>query len=186
VFERFTSDARQAVVLAQEEARRMGHDHIGCEHLLLGLLATGSGPAADALSAFGLQAPRLRGLVAGEAGLGSDPLDADALASLGIDLDAVRRATEASFGPGALERGKPGRPGSPLAGHIPFTPRAKKSLQLALRAAAKLRHSSITSGHVLLGILDPGNNAALLILAKAGVSPGALREDVTRRLTAAA
>jgi ATP-dependent Clp protease ATP-binding subunit ClpA len=185
VFERFTSDARQAVALAQEEARRMGHDHIGCEHLLLGLLDIGSGPAADALSAFGLQSAGLRGLVAGEAGLGSEPLDAGALASLGIDLDAVRRATEASFGPGALERGKPGRRGSRLPGHIPFTPRAKKSLQLALRAA-KMRHSSITSGHVLLGILDLGNNAALLILAKAGVSPGALREDVSRRLTAAA
>lgn len=185
MFERFTAGARQAVVDAQKEARRMGHGFIGCEHLLLGLADAGTGPAAEALAAFGLQAEGLRGLVAEEIGLGDDPLDADALASLGIDLDAVRRATEASFGPGALDRGRPcGR--GPRAGHIPFTPRAKKSLELALRAARKMRHTGITSGHVLLGIIDQRSNAALLILRKAGVPVDALRQDVTRRLTAAA
>ena len=194
MFERFGADARQAVVLAQEEARRMRHNYIGCEHLLLGLLDEGSGPAADALGAFGLRAESIRGLVAGEIGLGNDPLDADALASLGIDLDAVRRATEASFGAGALERENPrgggakwgrGR-GRPPTGHIPLTHRSKKSLELALRAAVKLRHDSITSGHVLLGIIDQGDNAALLVLGKTGVSGRALRDEVTRRLTAAA
>lgn len=168
----------------------MGHQYIGCEHLLLGL-ADGGGPAADAvaadaLAAFGARRERLRALVAAEVGLGDDPLDADALASLGIDLDAVRRATEASFGRGALERGRLPGCGPRRSGHIPFTPRAKKSLELALRAAVNLRHNTLTSGHLLLGIIDQGSNAALLILRQSGVPVDALRQDVTDRLTAAA
>ena len=164
----------------------MGHGYIGCEHLLLGLLDSGTGPAADALAAFGLRADQLRGLLAELVGLGEDPLDGDALASLGIDLDAVRRATEASFGPGALDRGRCAGRGPRVRGHIPFTPRAKKSLELALRAAVKMRHDTITSGHVLLGIIDQRSNAALLMLRRAGVPAGALRQEVTERLTAAA
>ena len=184
MFERFSAGARQAVVDAQEEARRMGHGYIGCEHLLLGLLDSGTGPAADALAAFGLRADRMRGLVPEI--VGSDPLDADALASLGIDLDAVRRATEASFGPGALDRGRCAGRGPRVRGHIPFTPQAKKSLELALRAAVQMRHDTITSGHVLIGIIDQRSNAVLLVLRRAGVPADALRQDVTKRLTAAA
>lgn len=186
MFERFSAEARQTVVRAQAEARRMGHNYVGCEHLLLGLLDAGSGPGADALEAFGLRASAVRRLVAEETGLGDDPLDADALASLGIDLDAVRRATEASFGPGALERGRRGGRGPSRMGRIPFTPRAKKTLELALRAAVRMRHGSITGGHVLLGIIDQRSNAALLILRKSGVPADALRREVTARLTAAA
>lgn len=188
MFERFAAEARQVVVYAQEEARRMRHGYIGCEHLLLGLVDNGPGPAADALAGFGLEAASLRGLVAEEVGLGEDRLDADALASLGIDLDAVRRATEAAFGPGALEHGRAGGRSAAIGrwGHIPFTPRAKKSLELALRAAVRMRHKDISSGHLLLGIIDQGSNAAVLILRRAGVPVDALRRDVTQRLTAAA
>lgn len=164
----------------------MGHGFIGCEHLLLGLADGQAGPAAESLAQFGLDTAGLRRLVAEETGLGGDPLDAGALASLGIDLDAVRRATEASFGPGALERAKSPGCGPRLGGHIPFTPRAKKSLELALRAAVRMRHNSISSGHLLLGIIDQGSNTALLIVGKAGVPAGALRHDVTERLTDAA
>jgi ATP-dependent Clp protease ATP-binding subunit ClpA len=181
MFERFTLDAREAVKLARDEARRLGHGFIGPEHVLLGLAAVRSGPGWESLDAFGLGLDDLRERVA--VMIGSPALDAEALASLGIDLDAVRRATEASFGSGALDR-RPGKCGP--GGHIPFTPRGKKTLELSLRAALKLKSHQITTGHVLLGVLDTRGNAGLHLLDMAGVDVGVLRADVTRRLAAAA
>jgi ATP-dependent Clp protease ATP-binding subunit ClpA len=179
MFERFTQDARQSVVSAQEEARRMRNGHIGGEHLLLGLLIQHDGPAAQSLAAAGLDIEGLRVRVA--AATHGDDLDSEALASLGIDLDAVRRSTEAAFGPGALDRGR-----ASVRGHIPFTPEAKKSLELALREALKLKHSYISTGHILLGVLRAGDNTAMRVLEKADINVQGLREDVTRRLAKAA
>jgi ATP-dependent Clp protease ATP-binding subunit ClpA len=108
MFERFTGDARTVVVHAQEHARRLGHRYIGCEHLLLAVTSTGQ-PASAVLRENGLtpehvevEIVRLAGLGAG-ASLFAD-LDRDALASIGIDLDAVRARIEAAFGPEALTR----------------------------------------------------------------------------------
>lgn len=187
MFERFTADARQAVVLATEEALQLHHGFVGCEHLLLALSARDGTPAAGALAAFGLQTPDLRERVlrvtgSGDAAPGDAALDEDALASLGIDLDAVRRATEASFGPGALDHGPRGRG---IVRRLPFTRPAKKSLELALRAAVTSGDREIRSGHLLLGVIDQQDNAALRVLAAAGVESGALRQDLTRRMTAA-
>ena len=91
MFERFSQEARDAVVRADHEAADMGAGYIGCEHLLLGLLAM-PGPAAGALTAAGLDLAGLRARLPGTAPGAADPLDAEALAWLGIDLDAVRRA----------------------------------------------------------------------------------------------
>jgi ATP-dependent Clp protease ATP-binding subunit ClpA len=108
MFERFTGDARTVVVHAQAHARRLGHRYIGCEHLLLAVVSTGQ-PASAVLRENGLtpehvevEIVRLAGLGAG-ASLFAD-LDRDALASIGIDLDAVRARIEAAFGPEALTR----------------------------------------------------------------------------------
>ena len=108
MFERFTGDARTVVVHAQEHSRRLGHRYIGCEHLLLAVVSTGQ-PASAVLRENGLtpehvevEIVRLAGLGAG-ASLFAD-LDRDALASIGIDLDAVRARVEAAFGPEALTR----------------------------------------------------------------------------------
>jgi hypothetical protein len=108
MFERFTGDARTVVVHAQEHSRRLGHRYIGCEHLLLAVVSTGQ-PASAVLRENGLtpehvevEIVRLAGLGAG-ASLFAD-LDRDALASIGIDLDAVRARIEAAFGPEALTR----------------------------------------------------------------------------------
>ena len=103
MFERFTQDARVVVVRSQEEARELGHDHIGTEHVLLAMLAHGEGTAAQALAACGMTADDVRRRVVEGNRTERDPLDPEALASLGIDLDEVRRATEATFGPGALD-----------------------------------------------------------------------------------
>ena len=103
MFERFHRDARRVVEHARHEAAAAGQGQIGCEHLLLGLLAE-PGLAAEALTAAGLDLPALRDQLPQSSHGQPDPLDAQALASVGIDLDQVRRAAEARFGPGALGR----------------------------------------------------------------------------------
>jgi hypothetical protein len=101
----------------------------------------------------------------------------------------VRRAIEESFGPGSLRlpreappkrRGWLGRMyGS---GHTPFSPRAKKVLELSLREAIRLKHNFIAPEHLLLGMLREGNGLAAQILAGAGVDFDRLRTDLTRSL----
>ncbi len=180
MFERFTDSARAAVALAQEEARALGHAHIGAEHLLLALARDGQSTAGAALGARGLSAAGLRAQLAAAGG----ELDAQALAMIGIDLDQVRRATEAAFGPGALDRAARGR--AARLGHRPFTKRAKKVLELALREALRLGHRHIGSGHLLLGLVREGDGMATRLLVEAGTDLAALRSDVERRLAAEA
>jgi ATP-dependent Clp protease ATP-binding subunit ClpA len=178
MFERFTKEARDTVVRAQYEAHRLGHEHIGTEHLLLGI-ATGEGRARDVLEARGVTAARLRAAIEGDT---LPALDAGALATLGIDLDEVRRRVEASFGPGALERGGRRRR---RAGAVPFCPRAKKALELALREALRLGDRHIGAEHVLLGVVRDEQTRAVRLLRDAGVAIDALREELrpARRAT---
>jgi ATP-dependent Clp protease ATP-binding subunit ClpC len=142
MFERFTRRARQSVVLAQEEARRLGHDYIGTEHLLLGLLRDPESVAGRALL-------RLR-----------------------IRLDIVRSEVDAIVGRGS---------GAPE-GHIPFTPRAKKVLELALREALQLRHNYIGTEHILLGVVREGEGLAAQVLVNRGASLEQVREAVLGEL----
>jgi ATP-dependent Clp protease ATP-binding subunit ClpA len=180
VFERFTADARQAVQLAASEARVLGTNRIGAEQLLLALAHGRSGTAAAALRAAGVDAARLRPLTV--ARTDSAPLDAEALAVLGIDLDQVRRAAEAAFGPGALDR--PAH--ASRAVRFKMTQEAKDAIAGGLRVAHGRHDREFTSGHLLAGLIDQGDNEALRLLAAAGVDPGALRADVMRRMTQAA
>jgi ATP-dependent Clp protease ATP-binding subunit ClpA len=187
MFERFSSDARQATIAAQHEALRAGQHSIGCEHLLVALVTDRHSAAGQAAAAAGLVSADLRARIAAEPDAGTEPLDAQALASLGIDLDTVRRAVEGAFGAGALDRGAAARswPGR-LLGVTRLTADAKKSLELALRSAVSLRHRQLNSGHLLIGIIDQGDNAGLRVLAAAGADASALRSDVLDRITAAA
>jgi ATP-dependent Clp protease ATP-binding subunit ClpC len=73
VFERFTDRARRVIVLAQEEARRLGHSHIGTEHLLLGLVHEGAGIGAVALESLGISVEELRQDIEAAAGTGDGP-----------------------------------------------------------------------------------------------------------------
>jgi ATP-dependent Clp protease ATP-binding subunit ClpA len=116
MFERFTSEARHVVVLAQKEARRLQHNYIGTEHLLLGLLGESGGLAFQALERFGMS------------------------------LDGARDEVKAIVGTGK----------GTSSGHIPFTPRAKKTLELALREALQLQHNYIGTEHILLGLVREG------------------------------
>jgi ATP-dependent Clp protease ATP-binding subunit ClpA len=186
MFERFSVSARHAVVLARDEAVRAGGNAIGCEHLLLALLNERHGAAGQALTAAGLDLTDLRARVATGMDGARKPLDAEALASLGIDLDTVRRATEAAFGRGALDRAaRPPRTGR-TPGGLHLTADAKKSLQLALLGTVRVGQREITSGQLLIGIIDQKENTALRLLAAAGVDAASLRADVLARLTTAA
>ncbi|HEY3504824.1 MAG TPA: Clp protease N-terminal domain-containing protein [Actinocatenispora sp.] len=181
MFERFTKEARRAIVLAQEEARTMRHDHIGTGHVLIGILTVGEGPGARALVGLGVDPEAVRQYVArlGDDPLPDDALDADALASVGIDLDQVRRAAEDAFGPGALERPRPWR-----AGHIPFDSMSKKSLELTLRETVRRGDREIRDAHVLLGMVRAEPNAATSALLAAGADLAEVRAAVERELDA--
>jgi ATP-dependent Clp protease ATP-binding subunit ClpC len=130
MFERFTDQARQVVVQAQEEARTLGHDYIGTEHILLGLLSEHEGPAAQVLS------------------------------SLGINQDTAREQVVEIAGAGTGQQG----------GHIPFTPRTKKVLELSLREAQRLGDDYIGTEHILLGLVREGDGVGAQVLERQGAS----------------
>ena len=124
MFERFTEEARQVVVLAQEEARGLTHNYIGTEHILLGLLRLNEGIAAQALESLGVALERVREHV----------------------IEIVGASEEVTQG------------------QIPFTPRAKKVLELALREALSLGHNYIGPEHILLGLARENEGVASRIL----------------------
>jgi ATP-dependent Clp protease ATP-binding subunit ClpC len=142
MFERFTDRARRVVVLAQDEARELGHGYIGTEHLLLGLFREEGGVAARAL------------------------------ASLGTSLDGIREQVVDVVGTGG---------GAPP-GHVPFTARAKKILELSLREARQMGHDYIGTEHILLGIVREGEGVAAQVLQREGLTPEAVRSAVTETL----
>jgi ATP-dependent Clp protease ATP-binding subunit ClpA len=175
MFERFTKEARAAVVDAQRAARDTGSRSVDTRHLLAVLVE--SGPARRALRAAGSEVEAVTEKV--RANLRTGGLDGAALAGLGIDLEAVRRQAEAVFGPDALERA-----GRAPGGHIPFTSDAKKALELALREAIRLKEKRIRAGHLLLGILRADSPGRALLL-QAGVDTDALRTSLEEQATAA-
>ncbi len=177
MFERFTGEARQAVKMAQDEARSLRQPSIGTGHLLLGLLAAG-GPGAQVLMAHGLSANAVRQRLAAL----DDGLDPAALAALGIDFEQVKATTEAQLGAGALD--KPRRPVPQ--GHLPLTRRAKKAIELALRESLRLKSGEIGTGHLLLGLTRNADGLAVELLQEAGIDPAALREEVASTITAQA
>ncbi|MGE0794689.1 MAG: ATP-dependent Clp protease ATP-binding subunit [Acidimicrobiia bacterium] len=98
---------------------------------------------------------------------------AKALESLGISLEAVRGQVEEIIGHG----------GSSPSGHIPFTPRAKKVLELSLREALQLGHNYIGTEHILLGLIREGEGVAAQVLAKLGADLSRVRQQVIQLLS---
>jgi len=143
MFNRFTERARRVILLAREEAKRLDHDYLGTEHLLLGLIREGEGVAALALQ------------------------------NLGIDLEQVRQEVEKAVGRGG---------GSLFLGQIPFTPRAKKVLELAVTEARNLGHNYIGTEHLLLGLIREGEGVAAQILTNLGADLEKVREEVVALL----
>lgn len=169
-FARFTEQAREAMVLAQEEAARLGHPWLGTEHLLLGLLRQQDARARRVLSDLGVSAASVARELVEELGEPSEtrPLgeeDEVALRTLGIDLREVRRRVEDVFGPGALERARPGRCG------LPVMPRLKQSLERAARVA---KGGSIDTDHLLLGMVQVPDALAAGLMRRLGVTADAV------------
>lgn len=142
--ERFTNEARQVLVDAQRNARRLGHNYLGCEHLLIAL-ARSESDAGAVLRSLGATPEAVEASALRRLGPLAGVIDRDAPAAIGIDLENVQERIEAAFGPGALNRSR--RPGPRRRGwrrgrrsyrmdsSLRFTPRVKKSLALSLREA---------------------------------------------------
>jgi len=195
MFERFSAPARAAVAATQELARAWHTERVGTAHLLAGAVRA-DGPqgsvAARALAGLGVEpdtvvqaAAQTARPDATEAGAGAHdatwtvPLDADALARLGIDLDEVRERTDAMFGPGALDRA--GQiTGRRAPSRTPFDAPAKKMLEIALREAIHAGHKQIDTGHLLLAALRLDQTDAHRVLLGLGLDPADVRADVTR------
>ncbi|MCD6472275.1 ATP-dependent Clp protease ATP-binding subunit [Candidatus Aerophobetes bacterium] len=139
MFNRFTERARRVILLSREEAKRLGHDYLGTEHILLGLIREGEGVGAVALQ------------------------------NLGIDLSQVRTEVEKAVGRGG---------GILFLGQIPFTPRAKKVLELAVAEAKEMGHNYVGTEHILLGLIREGEGVAAQILTNLEADLHKVREEV--------
>jgi ATP-dependent Clp protease ATP-binding subunit ClpC len=146
MFERFTDEARQVVVHAQDEARALGHTWIGTEHLLLGLLRGASTVAARVLE------------------------------ELEVEIDEVRAEVTRIVGV------KP-QSGAPVTGQIPFTPRAKKVLELSLREALSLGSRNIDTEHILLGLTRENDGVGAEILRDLAATDDVIRDRTVRQLS---
>ncbi|WP_320664707.1 ATP-dependent Clp protease ATP-binding subunit [Prochlorococcus sp. MIT 1223] len=142
MFERFTEKAIKVIMLAQEEARRLGHNFVGTEQILLGLIGEGTGVAAKVLK------------------------------SMGVNLKDSRVEVEKIIGRGS----------GFVAVEIPFTPRAKRVLELSLEEARQLGHNYIGTEHLLLGLIREGEGVAARVLENLGVDLNKVRTQVIRML----
>src|SRR5258705_12725095 len=142
MFERFPDRARTTIMRAHEGAVGLGHGYIGTEHLLLGLVAEGTvdGVAGVVLAPLGIDATIVRDAIVALVGASAPSTisDSDALASLGIDLEEVKRRLEESFGPNAL----------PSPDRTPFTPRARDALERAVSESEAMHHGYVGTEHI--------------------------------------
>src|SRR6185436_12526354 len=142
MFERFTEKAIKVIMLAQEEARRLGHNFVGTEQILLGLIGEGTGIAAKTLK------------------------------SMGVNLKDARVEVEKIIGRGS----------GFVAVEIPFTPRAKRVLELSWDEARQLGHNYIGTEHLLLGLIREGEGVGMRVLENLFVDRRLLRELVLKKL----
>lgn len=185
-----TGDARQVVVSASEQARRLGHGFIGGEHLLYGLACADSEAGAvlreRGVTPERVEAEFVRLIGQQNAGL-FDDLDRDALTTIGIDLDTVLGRIEAAFGPDAFapaalvsRRWRRSRPG-PVTGPIPFTRRAKKCLDSSAREAHAHSGGRLGAEHIALALLAMDNGVPHRILSVIGAPAPRLGTEIRDR-----
>ncbi|OMC16443.1 MULTISPECIES: Clp protease N-terminal domain-containing protein [unclassified Mycobacterium] len=169
MFERFTRQARVAVVLAQEEARELRTREITPQHLLLGVLQAAGSDLSGVLSGYGLTADGVRARLLEAAPSTDDSFDedAEALRAIGIDLGAVRDSVARTFGADAFDNALP-RSGRRRRrrGHIPFSRAAKKCVELAVREALHHKDNEIACAHLLLGIMRSGDKPAVGLITE--------------------
>lgn len=156
---RFADRSRASVGAAFEEARALGHDSLGDEDLLLGILRADEGIAAEALASVGVTLEGAREE--------SEAMLSDALSSIGISLEDVRREAGEAFDMALPDDRK-----------IPYSPRAKDALVLARKEMRRLGDRYLGAEHVLLGILGNDDGTAVSMLNRMGVSPETLEERI--------
>jgi ATP-dependent Clp protease ATP-binding subunit ClpC len=152
-----TDRSRRSVEAAFEEARGLGHDSLGDEDLLLGILRADEGVAAAALASLGVTLEGVRE--------GSEEMLSDALSSIGISLEEVRREAGDAFEMSIPDERK-----------IPYSVPAKNALVGARKEMRRLGDGYLGTEHVMLGILGNEDGMAVRILAGMGVSPEALED----------
>jgi ATP-dependent Clp protease ATP-binding subunit ClpA len=179
VFEKFGVDIRTAVVLGVEEAKALNATQVRPEHLLIGLVLQGEGPAAGMLAAHGLDEATARRLAHDRAGT---DLDGEALAAIGIDVERVRASVEQTFGRGALDRIR----FRPRRFHLPFDSAAKAALRDSLVHAKQERRNRLDGTHLLRALLDADDPGVLDLLQRAEIDPEELRREARRRPRGAA
>lgn len=187
MFERFTAEARNTVVGAQEHAVRRKDTTVAPMHLLLALT---QGSLSSLLTSYGIDTATIDHLAPGSKSRAID--DDTALRSIGVDLHAIRESIESAFGPGALDVGP--RTRSPWAalkhskdrGHKGFSANAKKVLELSLRETIRLNARAIGSESVLLGLLCAEDPEVTDILKRMAVDQHELRTDLELRISQAA
>jgi ATP-dependent Clp protease ATP-binding subunit ClpC len=157
MFTRFTDRSRRPVEVAFEEARMLGHDSLGDEDLLLGILRADEGMAAEALSSLGVTLEDARDE--------SERMLSDALSSIGISLEDIRREAGDAFDVSLPDDRK-----------ISYSPRAKNALVGARKEMRRLGDGHLGAEHVLLGILGNEDGTAVRMLNRMGVSPETLEE----------
>jgi ATP-dependent Clp protease ATP-binding subunit ClpA len=157
IFNRFTDRSRKSVQAAFEEARMLGHDSVGDEDLLLGILRADEGIGAEALSYLGVTLEGAREV--------SEEMLSGALASIGISLEEMRREAGDAFDVRLPDDRK-----------IPWSPRAKNALVGARKEMRRLGDNHLGTEHVLLGILSNEDGTAVRILDSMGVSPETLED----------
>ncbi|WP_308117315.1 Clp protease N-terminal domain-containing protein [Streptomyces fuscigenes] len=181
MFEYFTERAKRAIVAGQDEALALGHDFMGTEHLLLGLVAVPESTAGALLAAAGAEpaAARARavGILEADGIFGTGAQDAkDALSALGIDVDEIKRRADGTFGEGAFQYPRPA-----------YTPHAKKALELTVRAWRSCGHdpedpgAGIGTEHMLLGLLAEPEGRSHRVLDALAVDEEALRAAARER-----
>lgn len=162
IFNRSRDRSRESLEAAFEEARMLGHDSLGDEDLLLGILSADAGVGAQALRSLGVTLEGARSE--------SEEMLSDALASIGVSLEEIRREAGDAFDMGI-----------PYGRKIPYAPRAKNALVEARRQMRRLGDDHLGTEHVLLGILANGDGTAVRMLSRLGVAPEAL-EDRLREM----
>jgi len=162
-------------VAAQRHASAFRHDVIGTEHVLLALVDRDD-RAGRTLQHLGLHAAGVRDDIGRVVGAGPAPesaFDADALSTLGIDLNAVRERVEAHFGEGALERASRRR-ATCTGASFGVAPDLKQALEHARRDAAQ-RDRPMTAGDIALGLAEQRDSVSARILDDHSISPARLR-----------
>nr|QIE12357.1 ATP-dependent Clp protease ATP-binding subunit-like protein [Ectocarpus siliculosus] len=142
MFERFTERALQVIMMSQEESRRLGHNFVGTEQILLGLLGEGCGVTINAVREYGINIRKVR-------------IEVERLIGKGTGFVAIE---------------------------IPFTPRAKKILEMSIKQSKDLNHSYINTEHIFLALLNDTDGICAKVLQNLGANIPRIKSYILNEL----